>query len=252
MKGNWTQINNGGSLGPLTLHADGSFSLPNGMRFGQSCGFENTMLGDARVDKAQGEGNVMTIQASDATHKLLFKGGQWFYAIEQRRLKLWWKLVACAVCAVTGCFTILNACRPGSAESQVTSSPGQTQTDARSVACSVLEAYRARNLEALAALSHGKNAKLFREISEEKEVHWRWNSLFVGPRWQAVQAWDGMTLDARYESGGAVVAFSRMDGDHWAVVRLQGRSQDGITEYDFEDIHRLSATKLANLSEKPE
>jgi hypothetical protein len=52
MKENWTQNNNGGSFGPATLHADGAFSLPNGMRFAQSCGFENTTFGDARVDKA--------------------------------------------------------------------------------------------------------------------------------------------------------------------------------------------------------
>ncbi len=73
----------------------------------------------------------------------------------------------------------------------------QEPRDPASVARAALEAYRDKNLSALAALTHPDNRAIFEELRAGGEGHPRWASLFSPDawRWQAVRLWDGRIGD---------------------------------------------------------
>jgi len=65
------------------------------------------------------------------------------------------------------------------------------RTNAKETAHAILSAYRTRDVIALASLVNTTNRRIFIELAEQGEKHPRYNSVFLGWRWQAVQAWNG-------------------------------------------------------------
>lgn len=121
--------------------------------------------------------------------------------------------------------------------------------DASAVAGAVLKAYKAKDFKALAALSTEGTAKICLELAEQGEKHPRYNSLFGGSRWEAVQAWDGSTLLVRYRDHGghadAVVGFHKSGEDMVYVLLHEGK--DGFA---FDDVKKIELAKFDQMSEK--
>lgn len=90
--------------------------------------------------------------------------------------------------------------------------PPVDTTDARAVARAVLEAYRARDLAALAGYGTQDNRTLIAEIAAQGAAHPRYRSLFSGWRWEAVETWDGQLGEVRYRDlRGAIQRTVRAD-----------------------------------------
>jgi len=111
---------------------------------------------------------------------------------------------------------------------------------AAAVARAVLEAYRGRDLAALAPLSTDKNRARLEEILARGEEHPRWANLWSGWRWESVRAWDGELEAPRvlaYPSGrrGAKVPFARA-GERVRVVELYAEGEGA--PWRFHDIQR--------------
>jgi hypothetical protein len=128
--------------------------------------------------------------------------------------------------------------------------PGVDRKDPASVAKAVLEAYKAKDFKKLAALSSEDAGKVLNELAEQGEKHPRYASLFAGPRWDAVNAWDGKTLHIRYRSHGdhadGIVAFHKL-GDEMAYLRLHQHD----TAWEFEDVLKMPNATFEQLSTKP-
>jgi hypothetical protein len=125
----------------------------------------------------------------------------------------------------------------GAQETSTQPASAVDRTDARSTAQAVLQAYKARDLAALAGLSNAGNQQFFSEIAAQGEAHPRYASIFSGWRWDAVQAWDGALRDLRYRGADeARVHFGDMQGDEIAVVVLEW--EDG--QWAFEDVNSPS------------
>ena len=110
-------------------------------------------------------------------------------------------------------------------------------TDAAKVAVAILEAYREKDVGVLAELSNEGNRDFFAEIAEQGESHPRYSSIFQGWRWNAVQAWDGTTIEARQpDAQTTFVYFHELkdDDSRRAVVVLE-KNANG--HWQFEDIH---------------
>lgn len=124
---------------------------------------------------------------------------------------------------------------------------GVDRKDPKSVAKAVLTAYKNKDLKTLAKLAPEDAAAMINEIAEKGEAHERYKSIFAGWRWDAVQKWDGTTLETRYKLHGdhydAVVMFGK-EGDEVHVVSLH--EHDG--HWDFMDINSPSADTWAQMS----
>ena len=108
------------------------------------------------------------------------------------------------------------------------------QTNPRLTAVDVLSAYKSKNLETLASLSTEFNAKLLKQIINEGKKHPRYNSLFVGWRWEAVSNWNGMigACENDSEYGRSRIEFARGETE---VIVVTLYWIDG--KWRFEDIH---------------
>jgi len=115
------------------------------------------------------------------------------------------------------------------------------RTNAKETAHAILSAYRTRDVIALASLINTTNRRIFIELAEQGEKHPRYNSVFLGWRWQAVQAWDGNLGETRYRhyvgtarnEYQAKVKFGELGPDEFLVVTLTW--EDG--KWSFKDIH---------------
>jgi hypothetical protein len=138
-----------------------------------------------------------------------------------------------AVVAVLALAGLLAACADG--------------RDPASVARAALEAYRSRDLAALADLAHPDNREILEELRRDGEAHPRWASLFSPDawRWQAVQAWDGRVGEVRYFGEGsgvtAMVRFGEISASELAVVALELRDD----RWWFEDVNSPPAADFA-------
>lgn len=121
--------------------------------------------------------------------------------------------------------------------------------DPAAVAGAVLTAYKGKDFKAMAALGTEGTAKICLELAEQGEKHPRYNSLFSGSRWEAVQAWDGTTLIVRYRDHGghadAIVGFHKL-GEEIAYVLLH----EGENGFAFDDVKKIDIAKFEQMSEQ--
>jgi hypothetical protein len=124
------------------------------------------------------------------------------------------------------------------------------RTDPTSTAKAIIQAYRDKDLAALAALSNGGNKTMLTEIATRGPSHSRYESMFAGWRWDAVQAWDGRIGTVRYRELGGVnprlearAQFGTIGPDEVLVVTMI--SEDG--RWCFEDVHSTSVKDFAAL-----
>ena len=113
------------------------------------------------------------------------------------------------------------------------------------VARAILQSYRQRDLNTLSELSLAMNRDFFKEIAEQGEQHPRYNSIFAGWRWDAVEAWDGRTADARQRGDVVAVKFHQMSDSEVAVVMLE---KDEQGNWRFEDINSPAAEDFDRLA----
>ncbi|MCP9934172.1 hypothetical protein KBZ08_09630 [Cyanobium sp. Candia 9D4] len=120
------------------------------------------------------------------------------------------------------------------------------RTDAKSTAYSILNAYRARDVIALAGLVSPTNRRIFVELAEQGESHPRYSSIFGDASWRSkvVQSWDGNLGEVRYRhyvgaarnDYEAQVEFAEAGPNELAVVTLTWL--DG--KWNWEDINSPS------------
>ncbi|MEE8270626.1 MAG: hypothetical protein V3R98_02680 [Alphaproteobacteria bacterium] len=110
------------------------------------------------------------------------------------------------------------------------------RTDPIAVATASLEAYQARDLDALMPLVSSFNRSLIQELAVKGESHPRYGSLFSGWRWRAVEAWSGFIGEVRYRRRSAMVEFGTVGDAEVAVVALEW--EDG--GWSFEDVNSPS------------
>lgn len=120
------------------------------------------------------------------------------------------------------------------------------RTDAKSTSYAILNAYRARDVIALAGLVNPAKRRIFVELAEQGEKHPRYRSIFGEDSWRArvVQSWDGNLGEVRYRhyvgtvrnDYVAKVKFAEIGPDEFAVVTLtwvEGK-------WNLKDIHSPS------------
>ena len=113
----------------------------------------------------------------------------------------------------------------------------------------VLRAYGRRDLESLSDFSLAMNREFFAEIAQQGEDHPRYDSIFKGWRFEAVEAWDGEMGETRYrDESTAVVKFHEMNESEVAVVVLE-KNENGY--WRFEDINSPARSEFDSLSTKP-
>ncbi len=147
--------------------------------------------------------------------------------------------------SLTGDFYFLDAGRPESETASPRSEPEKTpvplraidRNDAKDTALAILQAYKTRDMVALASLSRELNRDIFSEMVKQGENHPRYNSIFSGWRSQAVQAWQGQIGEVRYRGGSgsetARVKFAETGPDRIIVVVLIWENG----KWCFEDIN---------------
>ena len=112
------------------------------------------------------------------------------------------------------------------------------RSDPESTAQAILTAYKAKDLSALADFSTTSNKEILSEIAAQGEKHPRYQSIFSGWRWEAVQGWQGKLGEVRYKRiAGEPVAqvyLGGLDGDKIAVVTLTWEKG----QWCFDDINR--------------
>ncbi len=119
------------------------------------------------------------------------------------------------------------------------------RSDAEVTGRTLLTAYRGRDVIALAGLTTQHNREIMAEMAAQGEKHPRYESIFGGWRWQAVQDWDGETVEVRYRHyvGSAIdqyeanVNFGRLTQDELLTVVLIW--EDG--KWCFEDVNTPAA-----------
>ncbi|MBX3054793.1 MAG: hypothetical protein KF753_25200 [Caldilineaceae bacterium] len=126
---------------------------------------------------------------------------------------------------------------------QPTPSPleGVDRTDAAQMADLVLLFYRQMDLKGLAQISTFANQGIIASVAELGPSSSRYQSVFSGWRWEAVQFWDGKLREVRYrhfvgsgqDSYEAHVHFAEMTGSEIAVVVLKWENE----QWAFEDIN---------------
>ena len=120
------------------------------------------------------------------------------------------------------------------------------RTDAKSVANTVLNAFKEKDLKQLQIVSHSSNKEIISDILKKGEDHPRYNSLFSGWRWDAVNNWDGYSLEIIEEDAReSRVKFgeSKEDNENYVVTLVW---VDG--KWCFEDIHSPSKMKVHIIS----
>lgn len=122
------------------------------------------------------------------------------------------------------------------------------RTDPAAVAVAFLNAFKAKDVIAMAPLSNETNREMFTSLAAEGEAHKAYNDVFSGWRFDSAVAWDGTVQPTRYkENGEAVVAFHQMPDDEVAVIVLT--KENGI--WGIEDINSPSNDQLMSLSTTP-
>lgn len=112
--------------------------------------------------------------------------------------------------------------------------PKPDRTNAEATAKAVLAAYKAKDLDALGALSGSVNQGILKELKEQGEKHARYASIFGGHRWAAVGAWEGKAGPARYfGTKRAQVAFGEPPAEGRLTV-LELEWEEG--RWCFEDV----------------
>jgi len=118
------------------------------------------------------------------------------------------------------------------------------RTDAKSVANTVLNAFKEKDLKQLQIVSHSSNKEIISDILKKGEDHPRYNSLFRGWRWDAVNNWDGYSLEIIEEDAReSRVKFGESKYEDYVVTLVW---VDG--KWCFEDIHSPSKMKVHIIS----
>jgi len=118
---------------------------------------------------------------------------------------------------------------------------GLDRTDAAQVAAAVLHLYRQMDLAGLAELSVEVNQDIIASIAKLGPSSSRYESVFSGWRWEAVQLWDGDIRAVRYrhfvdssaDTYEAHVWFADVDSSEIVTVVLQWEND----QWAFEDIN---------------
>ena len=122
-------------------------------------------------------------------------------------------------------------------------------TNAAAVAKAALTAYKNKDLAALAEVSTPWNQEMFVELAAKGAEHPRYQSIFRGSRWEAVEAWDGEKIDAREKDPKTVVVDFLTDDEDERKVAVLELDEDG--HWGFEDINFWEAERF-NALEKVE
>ncbi len=117
---------------------------------------------------------------------------------------------------------------------------GLDRTNAAQVAAASLTLFRERDLAGLSEISTAANRRILAELAEQGPSNSRYQSVFQGWRWDAVQAWDGTIEEVRYrhfvgsadEGYEAQAKFGELDYPEIATLVLKW--EDG--QWAFEDI----------------
>lgn len=93
-----------------------------------------------------------------------------------------------------------------------------------------LTAFKARDLDTLADLVTRYNRPLFEGIAAEGENHPDYGEVFSGWRGEAADAWDGETLELRYDDDQAWVRFGDLSAEETAVLVLSEEEGWAVTD----------------------
>ncbi|WP_108660306.1 hypothetical protein [Acuticoccus kandeliae] len=122
------------------------------------------------------------------------------------------------------------------------------RTDPAATAEAFILAFKARDLQALAALVNEENREFFAALAEKGEAHRGYDDVFTGWRAEAADAWDGAMADARYEKADEVfVPFGPMDGDEVTVIVL---TKEDIG-WAVEDVNSPDRARLMEMPTTP-
>jgi len=116
------------------------------------------------------------------------------------------------------------------------------RNDPRAVSAVFLTAFKARDTATLATLVNRYNRKFFEEIAAEGESHPGYAEVFGGWRGAAADAWDGTTLELRFDGEQAVVRFGDIAADEVAVLVLS--DEDGWAVADINSPDRADFEAL--------
>jgi hypothetical protein len=150
-------------------------------------------------------------------------------------------MVLLASCSKDGSPSSSNSSSAPNASAASAAKEELDRKDPQAVANAVLSAFKARDLNALAAICTQDNQAMFSEIAAQGEKHPRYASIFSGWRWEAIQKWDGSVGETRYRhyvgtarnEYQAGVKFGEMSPEEWAVVTLTWENG----QWAFDDIH---------------
>ncbi len=109
------------------------------------------------------------------------------------------------------------------------------RSDPAAVAGAFLTAYQARDLPALAVLVNKHNQRMFDALAQGGKDHPAYAEVFSGWRAEAADAWDGATLETRYDGAQAVVRFGDMVAGETAVVVLSDEDGWAVTDINSPD-----------------
>ena len=104
------------------------------------------------------------------------------------------------------------------------------RSDPVAVSDAFLTAFKARDLDTLATLVNRYNRTLFDAIAAEGENHPDYAEVFSGWRGEAADAWDGETLELRYDDDQAWVRFGDISADETAILVLDDEDGWAITD----------------------
>ena len=106
-----------------------------------------------------------------------------------------------------------------------------------------LNAFKARDVVAMAKFSNAKNKEMFDDLAANGEASEFYKTVFAGQKFETVSAWDGAVGQARRYNFQAIVPFHGIHSDVVAVVVLT--QENGV--WGLKDISRISNSQLENL-----
>lgn len=114
------------------------------------------------------------------------------------------------------------------------------------LAAQVLEAWRAKDLVALAALASAGDANTIAELKPESS---RYQSIFgeESARMKAVRAWDGRIRECRFQGARARCAFAEPVGGEAMVLTFEREGDRWV----FEDLHSPSVADWERWGKRP-
>ncbi|MEM8665437.1 MAG: hypothetical protein AAGF49_15105 [Pseudomonadota bacterium] len=120
------------------------------------------------------------------------------------------------------------------------------RSDPQAVTVAFLEAWKARDLKAMAPLMNSNNTEFFQELAAAGKNHPRYDRIFSGWRDEAAMNWDGTLEATRYDRGNALVPIGAAGSETFVVVLF-----DEADGWAVEDINSPSTKRFEGLPTSP-